>query len=563
MWAVLDVENSRPCKGCEVTTMKKFPGPHGLCFFCLLCWQVSAHAACPYTMSLTPAQFDMGTTSTGTFQITNSGSPSNIIALRFRINNGDHFSGTTTAPAGWTVAFSSASGGGYNTITYSATAGGITPSGSVGFPIAIILHSLSADAAEHLRDVRATYSAGCGGSANATISNLPAWTLKSLVATWTLSSSSIGPGCTFTLTMNIANNSTANLTNVTSANKPPILNVVSGSPTASTSANPTPNSVNLNAGVNGNLVWTYTAGTNPGTMTFTASATASGGRTSQSVASGQISIIAGVTCGFNATFQANSPACAFSGDTVTFKMDVTNNISPAASLSNVVPSVPVKTGTASIGTLSSPSPASIATLTGGGGTGTFTRTAPVTGNADSTFTITAHATDGNGSGSNSTNDAPSRPNPQILKGYPVVVTPTSTVTASSTNVELIWNVTYHGCNPVTKVSIPIPTNPTNWTWTADSYSLVNGVEDWTAAQVGSAVVFSAGTQMPTGSSGEFRLKFSTPVTTSGTVSYNLTVTDSTSLAKSSDSYSLAVRAIDNSPTGSNNTSPGTWREIFQ
>ncbi len=35
--------------------MKKFPGLHGLCFFCLLCWQVSAHAACPFTMSLTPA----------------------------------------------------------------------------------------------------------------------------------------------------------------------------------------------------------------------------------------------------------------------------------------------------------------------------------------------------------------------------------------------------------------------------------------------------------------------------------------------------------------------------
>src|SRR5258706_11966066 len=320
MWLVLDVENSRPCKGWEVTTMKKFTGLHGLCFFCLLCWQVSAYAACPFTMSLTPAQFDMGTTSTGTFQITNSGSPSNIIALRFRINNGDHFSGTTTAPAGWTVAFSSASGGGYNTITYSATAGGITPSGSVGFPIAIIFHSLSADAAEHLRDVRATYSAGCGGSANSTISNLPAWTLKSLVTTWTLSSSSIGPGCTFTLTMNIANNSTANLTGVTSANKPPILNVVSGSPTASTSANPTPNSVNLNAGANGNLVWTYTAGTNPGTMTFTASATASGGRAGESGGSGQKKINPGAAGGGFARFHGKKPPWGFLGPNVPLPM---------------------------------------------------------------------------------------------------------------------------------------------------------------------------------------------------------------------------------------------------
>src|SRR5260221_13469549 len=101
MWLVLDVENSRPCKGCEVTTMKKFPGLHGLCFFCLLCWQVSAHAACPFTMFLTPAQFDMGTTSTGTFQITNSGSPNNIIGPRFPINKGEHFSRTTTDPPGW------------------------------------------------------------------------------------------------------------------------------------------------------------------------------------------------------------------------------------------------------------------------------------------------------------------------------------------------------------------------------------------------------------------------------------------------------------------------------
>ncbi len=428
-----------------------------VCLLGLMCWHLPAQAACPFTLALTSpstAQFDMGTTSTGIFRITNSGSPSNITVLRFRVNNGDHFSGTTTAPAGWTVAFSSASGGGYNTMTYTATSGGIPSGGSVDFPIAIIFHSVSADvSSEHLRDVRATYSASCGGSTSATISNQPTWSLKSLVITLTPSSTSVSRACTgaFTLTMHVTNNSTSSLTGVISAPQPPTLNVVSGSPApnATTASSP---SISLAAGASGN-------------------------------------------------------------------------------------------------------------------TGNLAWTATVNGNTDATYFVTAFASGTNGG--NTYTSQPGTSAARTLGGFILDVTPNS-ATALSNNQQMDWTITNHGCNPVKKVSIPIPSG---WTWGQDTsngtYSSVDigaatPVENWTPTDNVTSVDFTAGTNLPTSRSGTFSITLSTPTTTAST-SFSATVTDTNNRTLTvSDPGSITTNTFNSGSPSPNDTRRGVpWREIFQ
>src|SRR5262252_173314 len=133
-----------------------------------LCWYAPAYAARSFSSSLvspSPAEFDMGTTSSGTIRITNSGNQDIITKLRFRINNGDHFAAGVTAPSGWTVTLSSASGGGYNTVTFTATssANGIAVGGFRDFTVPILFRRTTQDTSEHLRDIRATFTTGSGG----------------------------------------------------------------------------------------------------------------------------------------------------------------------------------------------------------------------------------------------------------------------------------------------------------------------------------------------------------------------------------------------------------------
>ncbi len=544
---------------------------------CLIGWQQAAQAAQTFTVTLTtaPAEFDMGSTMAATWVIKNTTTTGlytndTIKVVRFRTNNGNAIM-SVTAPAGWTVSYASGCcSGGFQSVTLTTTyANGISPGASLAFPMQMKFRTTSADATnQHLRDVRSTFSSSGGATNNITVNSFSAagnnvWTLRSLVITLTPSASSIGLNCLFTLTMNVTNKSTSNITTVTANPNPPnkpTVNSLSGGATATTSTSPSIASLAANGG-SGNLVWNYIAGGNAGTISFTAAARDSTGtRTSRSITTPNPTVTIGsaVTCGFIASFNATTPACLYSGATATFTMQVSNTIAPATPLTNVQPSTPVNSGSASINSLSAPNPASIPSLNSGT-SGPFAWTAQVSGNTGATVMVTAHA---NGTDPlfnvRQSNDATS---PSVtLNGYPVSVSP-SAVNASSTNWEVTWVVTNSGCNPVTKVSIPIPTN---WTWTGMAYALVNGVnEDWTAAQVGSSIVFTSGTQMPTGSSGAYSLTFNMPAATSGPTSYNLTVTDSASLVKASDSYTIEVDPFDTSSTGSNNTNPGMWREIFK
>src|SRR5712692_3091302 len=197
-------------------------------FACLVLWQIPVYAARTFTAvqtSPSPAEFDMGTVSAGTFRIANTStganSTENITSVRFRLNTGTTFS-SATAPAGWTIATLS---GTTLTLTANTFANGI-PSGSfVDFPIVFNIRSTSADTTERFRDVRATFTTTGGATSNVT-GNIPTpgWTLKSLVVVLTPSATSVPNGnCNFTLTMQVTNKSTANITGVTSVPKPPTI----------------------------------------------------------------------------------------------------------------------------------------------------------------------------------------------------------------------------------------------------------------------------------------------------------------------------------------------------
>lgn len=531
----------------------------------VMMWQSPAYAVRSYSVALVspaPAEFDMGTTMTGVFRVTNTGNQDTITKLRFRLNNGDHFAAGITPPAGWTVTLSSASGGGYNTVTFTATstANGIPIGGFRDFSIPIMFRTLSSDATQKLRDVRATFTSGTGGNTTVTVSGQPSWTLKSLIVTLTPSSLSVARSCvgSFTLTMQVINRSTSGLTNVTSVPKPPTLNVLSGGVTATTTSNP-PN-LTLNTGASGTMVWTYNTGPNTGTLSFTASA-ASGARTSRTITSPVITVTA-TSCliaDFNATPPA--PACIFSGDTVTFTMRVTNNT--GVTLSNLVPSALTRGGTATIGTITGPTPASVASLANGAVT-TFSWTAPVTGSVFDTYTLSGSVTATGGYLSQTTTTVVADLNGFVLNAAP-------DVTAYSTNQEMTWAITNHGCNSVKSVAIPVPAG---WTFSGDTYSLVDlgagtTTENWTASVSGSTVTFTA----PAGSeiavdapASSFNLTLSTPtVAATTTYPFSATVTDTNATPRVrtiTDPILLTVAPFNTGSPSPNRTTPGPWRELF-
>lgn len=522
-------------------------------FGTILCFCHSpVEAARLFTITQSPAlgtAYDMGSTQSITYTITNTSTAGNvgerIYEMRFRINTGSTFSGAIVAPAGWTrTAYSTTS------VTFRATswANAIVTGNSLNFTLIVIMRSAAADATETLQDARAAYtldtnfSNGISRTGRTTINTPGSWTLKSLSMTLVPSTYSIGTGCQFTLTMTITNRSTSNITGVFSVPNPPTRAGVTATP------GPNPPSINLNAGATGTLIWTYTAGGTPGTLTFTASARDSANtRTSRSVTTPTITITTGLSCGLSAVI-AVGPACLFSGDSATFTMTVTNTT--GASVSNVTPSALTRFGTATIGAFSGPSPASIANIANNG-SGTFTWTAPVTGSIDQTYYVTGFA-----AASGPIQTATATSNTEDLEGYTVIVNPAAT-NANSQNQEITWALTNRGCANMNQVAIAAPGG---WTFGGDGYAVVTStllgqVDSW-----GTGATFTspnATDRIPVGQSGDFSLLFSATPASTGAYTFNITITDATGRA---DTLPTSV-TVDPFGSGSLNAAEtGMWLE---
>lgn len=489
----------------------------------ILClWHSPVEAARLFTITQNPAlgtAVDMGSTQSLTYTITNTSTAGEagerIYEMRFRINTGSTFSAAIVAPAGWTrTAWSTTS------VTFTATswANAIITGASLNFTLIVVMRSAAADVSETLQDARAAYTLdtnftnGIIRTGRTTIDTPGSWALKSLSMTLIPSTYSIGTGCQFILTMTITNRSTSNITGVISVPSPPTRAGVSATTTSS------PPSINLNAGATGTIVWTYTAGSTPGTLTFTASARDSANtRTSRSVTTPAITVTTGLSCGLSAVI-AVGPACLFSGESATFTMTVTNTT--GASVSNVTPSALTRFGTATIGAFTGPSPASLATIANNG-SGIFTWTAPITGSIDQTYFVTGFA-----AASGPIQTATATSNTEDLEGYLVTVSPASS-NARSQNQELTWTLTNRGCANTNQVAIAAPGG---WTFGGDGYAVVTNTLLSTVDTWGAGATFispNATDRIPVGRNGDFSLLFSQTPASTGVYTFTVAITDAT------------------------------------
>ncbi len=568
-------------------------------FFLLVFFFIFAHssaeAARQFDITQNPAlgtQFDMGSTQSITYTITNTSTGGNagerIYDMRFRINTGSTFSSAIAAPAGWTrTAYSATS------VTFRATswANSIITGSSLGFTLVIVMRSTTADVNETLQDARASYtldtnfSNGITRSGRVTKNNQGSWTLKSLLITsfqtldptCTTSVSTITSGTNFCLRITVKNISSATLNSIVvsdAGNRPtpvitPTVTLNSPAPVYS------PNPLTLATGASGTISFIYTtAGGDNGSVYFTASVRNNTSSATSRSATSNTLVVSKVGVSISVTGPvAASPACVFSGDTATFTMTVTNNTGSA--ITNITPSAlnaittPGGGGsTVFVGAFSPPLPVCISSITNGS-SGTFTWTAPITGTTGSpkpTFSVTGSAlynrTGSCPTPSGGTSSLTTPPTSDDLDGYPVTPTPAVT-NASSTNEELTWTVTNKGCAAIQSVSVSYPAA---WTYGSDVYSVINATdESWTTSGA-NPIFYSApasANQMLPDASGDFTIVFSATPTTTGVNTFNVTITDAnaTPIVKTY-ATSVTVNPFDSSPGGPNAAGTEVWKENY-
>ena len=539
-----------------------------------------AHAARTFSYAQTPspgtAIFAMGSTQTLSYLVTNTNTGTNtgerIYQVRIRINSGSTFSAATVAPAGWTLTTKTTT-----TLTFRANAwaNAIAAGGSQSFSIVVVMRSSTADVNDKLRDIRAYYTTTTTGtfvnlaSVTSTIAATPApptqpsvqgqWKLVSLIVTMQITDlsgvpiASIAAGNSFRLVMTVTNKSTATQNGIVSNPNPP--GQTTTGTTTPTLTGTVGSPLNLGAGGNGTITFTYsTSITKYGTVYFTASAQRISTVTSASAISPTLTV---VQCVFSAGITL-SDTCQYPGQSVTVTMLLTNNC--ASAVNTVTPAL-ATTGPVTL--VSGPTPASIASIPAGGGTASFgwvyqlnSAAAPP---ATNPFTFTGSAT----SAVPALTTAPAT-SPSIQRGqFDVVLSPAVT-NASSSNVELNWDVTNNGCAAANSVAV---TYPAGWTWANDAYSLVNlnattAIETWVTGGA-NPITFTSpdvASRLPLTFDGNFNLVFSATPAAAGTSNFTVNVTDA-----NGDVVSVPVSVTVNpymDANGLNNVNNNSWREQF-
>lgn len=510
----------------------------GLLALAAIAWVgLPAQAARSFSYAQSPAvgtQFDMGSTQTLTFQVTNTATGGQagerIYEVRMRISTGSQFSASTAAPAGWTrTAYSTTS----VTFRASSWANAIAVGGSASFPLVITMRSANSNANDRLQDILARFTNTTTGPpftqrGTATANNAGGWTLMSLAITAfqitdTLGApvSAINAGSSFRLVMTVRNNSTSAKNGVVANPNPPTA-VKTGTVTqvlTGTAGSP----LNLPAGASGTITFTYsTAGADSGTIRFTADARRSATQSSMTATSTLLAV-----GGFTASVTA-SPACQYVGANVTVTMAL-NMGYPYSLLNATATLVPV--AGAPVTLVSGPTPAMpIASVPPSPPPTLVTWTYQVTAaGTTSPFHFTGSATGTGATAGSPTHTAPATDSGNVIRGsFATGLSPT-VVNAASTNVELSATVTNNGCAAVERVAI---TAPAGWTGAGDAYSLVSltagsAIETWTAAGA-NPVTFTAPNlagQMPVGFGGRFSVVYGATPAAATTSVFTLRVTD--------------------------------------
>ena len=520
------------------------------------------------TMSNYPIDVTMGDPATNmTYTITNTttGSASTIVRLTFVAPFGT-WAAAQTLPSGWTIR----SGG--NTATLQIQAGTRIPVNGT-LRVTLLLNTIPTLASDNLNGYLTSAAARFSNNSTVTKTN-PAQTflsLHSLLMTLVPSSTSIGQGCFFNLTMTVTNKTNANIVSanfVTSQPKPPLMTSLTGGATATPQAPAPANIVPLNMNVPSTMVWAYQAGANAGTLNLSAYAKDSTGiRTSRTVVTSTITVNA-TSCTFVVSSLTVTPPCLLSSGTATFTMVVSNTTGIA--LANVDPPTAslARTGAATIGAFTVVSGPTGTLNTGL--TRTFVWTAPITANpADAVgqdYSVNGNATSTT-LGYLTTNVVAS--NLQNIDGYTISISPFSSNTnANSTNEEIVLSVTNLACNSVKRVSVAVPAS---WPAPSEVYSSVtnsanNLVDTWIFASPAFSTLNYPNPdpdELPVGKRGTFYLLFPTTPVSAATYTFNVTITDNAGVSRLYN-YSnevITVTPYDSSLPGEGNyTDTNIWHE---
>jgi hypothetical protein len=543
----------------------------------LLCgWTASAFATRNATFTQTsptpPGVFDMGTTQTLTFSVGNANTGTNagerLYAVRFRINSGSTFTGTTVAPAGWTrTSFSTTQ------VIFTATDWtlAIQTGSSLSFSVDILMRTTTADAnSETLRDGRGSFttdtvfSNGITNAGTQTDSAIGSWQLRSLqVTSFQITDltnnpvSTILAGQGFKLVMTVKNVSSAIQSTIVSQTSPPTATKTGTVTQGLTSTVNSPNPLTLAAGASGTITFTYTTlATDNGTIFFTAFArNNTSSATSRTATSNTLTVSGGQFIANTTT----SKTCVYIGQTFTIGMDLQNTNLYA--INNTAPTLsPSAAGVVTL--VSGPTPATVSIGASATLTNAFQWTYQVTGGTvGQIFTMNGSASGTAQPPGSGTKTTPVDPTSNITRaGFSPTPSPAQ-VNADSTNQEVTVTITNAGCAAAQSVSIGIPVG---WTYIGDSYSLINSTdESWTVSGAG-PIVFSApapANQLQLGQSATFSFVLRTPSTV-GSSTFPVTVTDATS-ATASPTASITVNAFKSGTPSPNDTNPAMWKEIFQ
>jgi len=393
--------------------------------------------------------------------------------------------------------------------------------------------------------------------------------------------SAISAGTGFKLVITVKNISTVSQTSIVSVASPPAFppSLKTGTVTLNNPAPVNnPNPLTLAVGAQGTITYTYTtSGTDSGTVTFgitrVQSANPSPG-TSRSATSNTLAVSA-LTASIAITASAVPTACLFAGGNATFKMTVTNNTGGAVTSVSPTLNLPTVANGASVGAYSSStaSPLGCNTSLANGSSCVFTWTAStsVTGSypgspPQPSFFATGSATACVGAlcpPSTTLATPAATSNTENILEYVVSVSP-ATIYASSTNVELDWNVANLGCPAANVSNVAVTVVPAGWTLSPApyAYSLVTDTtgsanDTWTVSGT-TFTAPNASSQIPVNKlDNDFYVLFSATPSTPGTYTFTVVVTDTNGTART-QTTPVTVNAL---TPGS--ITPGNWREIFQ
>ncbi|MEK6814586.1 MAG: hypothetical protein AABY65_07620, partial [Nitrospirota bacterium] len=270
-----------------------------------------------------------------TFTITNTtAGPARFIdRVRFYFTRTQYFIARgTTAPTNWRVAaISNPAAGAESYVEFRANnaAARIAPGASLSFTVMLQgtsyanLPRSAADATDLNTRVRSRDNTGLWTNQTGVA---PSWARKALALTFQPSPLGLGPGQALGLTAQIENRSTAAQAASVVANptggcgsspNPPCPNY-SGSASLSSLTGPTPASLNLAAGRQDPIDWTFTAGSGTGTVYFRGRAQNGATATSIDVSSPAVTIAA-----LSAALSLDPSAVISGGETIV-RLDVTN-----------------------------------------------------------------------------------------------------------------------------------------------------------------------------------------------------------------------------------------------